>query len=210
MHLAPRPGTNLALMNALLHEIIANDWIDHDYIDEHVVGFEQLAQLVENYSTGACREICDVPAAQIREAARILGQAERLLSTVLQGFYQSHQRHGGCRAGQLTSTWSAACWANPVRIYQMNGQPTAQNTRECGADGDLPGFRNWNNPNHVKDLARCGNVEPERIPSYSAPTHLMQMLRYVEEGSIAQLWVTGPNPAVSLPELARIRAVSQR
>lgn len=92
-------------------------------------------------------------------------------------------------------------------IYQMNGQPTAQNTRECGADGDLPGFRNWNNPNHVKDLARVWNVDPERIPSYSAPTHLMQMLRYVEEGSISQLWVTGTNPAVSLPELARIRAL---
>ena len=31
-------------------------------------------------------------------------------------------------------------------IYQMNGQPTAQNTRETGANGDLPGFRNWENP----------------------------------------------------------------
>lgn len=89
----------------------------------------------------------------------------------------------------------------------MNGQPTAQNTRECGADGDLPGFRNWNNPNHVADLAQVWNVEPEMIPSYSAPTHLMQMLRYAEDGSIQQLWVSGTNPAVSLPELARIRAL---
>ena len=35
----------------------------------------------------------------------------------------------------------------------MNGQPTAQNNRECGADGDLPGFRNWDNPDHVAELA---------------------------------------------------------
>ena len=38
-------------------------------------------------------------------------------------------------------------------ILQMNGQPTAQNTRECGADGDLPGFRNWENPEHIAELA---------------------------------------------------------
>lgn len=73
VHLAPRPGTNVALMNALLHEIIGNDWIDHDYIDEHVVGYEQLAQLVKNYPPERAAEICDIPADQIRQAARILG-----------------------------------------------------------------------------------------------------------------------------------------
>src|SRR5699024_12599435 len=91
-------------------------------------------------------------------------------------------------------------------ILQMNGQPTAQNTRECGANGDLPGFRNWSNPNHVADLARVWNVEPSSIPSYSPPTHAMQMLRYVADGSIRQLWASGPKPAVPLPELERVRS----
>ena len=36
----------------------------------------------------------------------------------------------------------------------MNGQPTAQNTRECGANGDLPAFRNWANDEHVAELRR--------------------------------------------------------
>ena len=53
-------------------------------------------------------------------------------------------------------------------ILQMNGQPTAQNTRECGADGDLPGFRNWDNDGHVADLARVWNVDPMQIPHYGA------------------------------------------
>ena len=92
-------------------------------------------------------------------------------------------------------------------ILQMNGQPTAQNTRECGADGDLPGFRNWSNDAHVADLARIWNVDPMDIPHYAPPTHAMQMFRYAEEGSIRLLWVSGTNPAVSLPELARIRSI---
>ena len=92
-------------------------------------------------------------------------------------------------------------------ILQMNGQPTAQNTRECGGDGDLPAFRNWSNDAHVKDLAKVWNVDPMQIPHYSPPTHVMQMMRYVEDGSIRMLWVNGTNPAVSLPELQRVRSI---
>lgn len=207
VHLAPKPGTNVALMNALLHEIIANDWIDRNYIDAYVVGFDALAKMVENYPPERAAEICDVPAEQIREAARILGHAERLLSTVLQGFYQSHQATAAAVQVNNLNLIRGMLGKPGCGIFQMNGQPTAQNTRECGADGDLPGFRNWHNPDHVADLARVWNIHTDDIPHYSAPTHLMQMMRYVEEGSIRQLWVSGTNPAVSLPELARIRAL---
>jgi anaerobic selenocysteine-containing dehydrogenase len=90
-------------------------------------------------------------------------------------------------------------------VLQMNGQPTAQNTRECGADGDLPGFRNWENPAHVAELAELWNVEPGTIPHWAPPTHAMQIFRYVEQGSIGLLWVSATNPAVSMPELSRMR-----
>jgi anaerobic selenocysteine-containing dehydrogenase len=92
-------------------------------------------------------------------------------------------------------------------VLQMNGQPTAQNTRECGANGDLPGFRNWENSRHIGELADLWNVEASQIPHYAPPTHAMQMFRYAEQGSIKFLWISGTNPAVSLPELARIRSI---
>ncbi len=53
-------------------------------------------------------------------------------------------------------------------ILQMNGQPTAQNTRECGADGDLPGFRNWDNPAHVEQLADALERRPDDHPALGA------------------------------------------
>ncbi len=95
-------------------------------------------------------------------------------------------------------------------LLQMNGQPTAENTRECGANGDLPGFRNWENDHHVAELAEIWNVQASDIPHYSAPTPAMQIFRYAEEGSIGMLWVSGTNPAVSLPELHRIRSILAR
>jgi anaerobic selenocysteine-containing dehydrogenase len=207
VHLAPRPGTNVMLMNALLHEILGNGWIDRDYIDAHTVGFDELEKQVEPYSPEVAAEVCDVPVEDIREAARILGTAERLLSTVLQGFYQAHQATAAAVQVNNLHVVRGMLGRPGCGILQMNGQPTAENTREAGANGDLPGFRNWSNDAHVAELARIWNIEQIRIPHYAPPTHAMAMMRYAEEGSIRFLWVIGTNPAVSLPELRRIREI---
>jgi anaerobic selenocysteine-containing dehydrogenase len=210
VHLAPRPGTNVALLNALLHEIIRTDRVDTAYVDAHTVGFEDLAKAVEPCTPRWAAGVCDLPAASIERAAELLGGAERLVSTVLQGVYQSHQATAA--AVQVNNLHLIrGMLGRPGRgLLQMNGQPSAQNTRECGADGDLPGFRNWQNEEHVADLAAVWNVRPEDIPHYAPPTHAMQIFRYAEQGSLSLLWITGTNPAVSLPELARIRSVLAR
>ena len=78
-------------MNAILHENIRNGWTDGDYIAAHTVGFDELSQRVSEFSPQHAAVICGVDSDDIRAAARVLGTAQRLLSTVLQGFYQSHQ-----------------------------------------------------------------------------------------------------------------------
>src|SRR3954451_3063689 len=85
VHLAPRPGTNVMLMNALLRELVVNDWVDHDYIAAHAVGYEELQKMVEPCTLERAGKVCDVPEEEIRAAARLIGTADRLLSTVLQG-----------------------------------------------------------------------------------------------------------------------------
>ena len=207
VHLAPKPGTNVALMNALLHEIIDNDWVDADYLDAHAVGYDELVTRVQDYPPESVAEICGVPAELLREAARIIGNAERLLSTVLQGFYQANQATAAAVQVNNVHIVRGMLGKPGCGVLQMNGQPTAQNTRECGADGDLAGFRNWSNDNHVAELAKIWNVDPMDIPHYAAPTHAMQMFRFAEEGSLRLMWVSGTNPAVSLPELARVRSI---
>src|SRR3954468_13305139 len=207
IHLAPVPGTNVMLMNAVLHELIANGWIDEEYVSAHAVGFEELASRVKDETTERAESVCDVPADDIRRAARLIGTAERLFSTVRQGFYQSNQATAAAVQVNNIHILRGMLGKPGCGLLQMNGQPTAQNTRECGADGDLPGFRNWDNDAHVADLARIWNVEQIRIPHYAPPTHAMQIFRYAEEGSIRFLWIIGTTPPVSLPELHRIRSI---
>jgi anaerobic selenocysteine-containing dehydrogenase len=207
VHLAPLPGTNVALMNGLLHQIIAHHWVDHDYIDAHTVGYEELAKRVAEFPPPRVADICRIDARRIQQAAEILGTTDRMLSTVLQGFYQSHQATAAAVQVNNVHLVRGLLGKPGCGILQMNGQPTAENTRECGADGDLAGFRNWSNDAHIEELARLWNVEKMQIPHYAPPTHAMQMFRYAEQGSLKMLWVSATNPAVSLPELARIRAI---
>jgi ferredoxin-nitrate reductase len=207
VHLAPKPGTNVAILNALLHEIIENDWVDHDFVERNTVGFDELAARVADCTPEWAHEICGVQASDIRAGAELLGSAERLLATVLQGVYQSHQASAAAVQVNNIVVVRGMLGRPGCGVLQMNGQPTAQNTRECGANGDLPGFRNWENDQHVEELAQIWNVDPMKIPHYGPPTPAMQIFRYAEQGSIKLLWISATNPAVSLPELHRIRSI---
>jgi anaerobic selenocysteine-containing dehydrogenase len=210
VHLPIRSGTNLALLNAIQHELVANGWIDREFVEAHTLGFDELADTVAAYTPERAAEICGVPADDIRAAARIVGQAERLVSTCLQGVYQSHQATASAVQVNNIHLLRGMIGKPGCAPFQMNGQPTAQNTRETGADGDRAGARNWQNEEHIEELARLWNVEPLQIPHWAPPTHIMEILRHAEEGSIAFLWIIGTNPAVSLPELGRVRRALQQ
>jgi anaerobic selenocysteine-containing dehydrogenase len=210
LHLAPRAGTNLALMNGLLREILRRGWYDEQYVAAHTAGFDELCRVVDGYPTERVAGICDLRAADITRAAELLGSATRLLSTVLQGFYQSNQATAAACAVNNLHLLRGMIGRPGAGIYQMNGQPTAQNTRETGADGDLPGLRNWDNEEHIRQLARLWNVAPDTIPHWAPPTHAMQIFRYAEQGSVKLLWISATNPAVSLPDLARVRRILSR
>lgn len=123
VHLPIRGGTNVALLNGIQHELIANGWTDRGFVDTHTIGYEKLAQTAERYPPERVAEICGVPAADIREAARIIGTGRRVVSGCLQGVYQSHQ------------ATAAACQLNNIAllrgmigrpgctVFQMNGRP---------------------------------------------------------------------------------------
>ena len=207
VHLAPRVGTNMALVNGLIHELFAHGWVDDEWVATHTIGVEDLRTTVHAYPPDVVAGICGIDAEDLRRAARIFGESEAVLSTVLQGFYQSHQATAASVGVNNLHLLRGQIGRPGSGVLQMNGQPTAQNNRECGADGDMPGFRNWNNVDHIHELANLWNVDPLIIPHWSPPTHAMQIFSYAETGSIGFLWISATNPAVSMPESARIRRI---
>jgi ferredoxin-nitrate reductase len=205
VHLAPKIGTNMAVLNGIQHLMFKNGWINEKWVSEHTIGLESLRDIVSKYNPQMVEEITGIPAADLEKAAQIIGTTTSLLSTALQGVYQSNQ------------ATASACQINNINllrgligkpgsgIYQMNGQPTAQNNREAGCDGEFPGFRNHQNKTHMQELADIWNIELEKIPHWNEPTHVQNMLTYIEQGSIKMFWINGTNPLVSLPNLPRTR-----
>jgi anaerobic selenocysteine-containing dehydrogenase len=72
-HVQLLPGTDAALALAMMHELIANDWLDHDYIARHTLGWEGLRERAMRWTPERASAVCGVPAAQIRSLARDWG-----------------------------------------------------------------------------------------------------------------------------------------
>ncbi|GAA5977989.1 hypothetical protein JCM11641_004350 [Rhodosporidiobolus odoratus] len=206
IHLAVRTGANLALLNGLMKIILDNEeYHDADWIQKHTIGIDELKETVKDYDVERVSELTDVPVDLIQRAAESLGKSKRLVSTCLQGVYQSNQATASACAVNNINLVKGAIGKKGAAVFQFNGQPTAQNNRECGCDGEFPGFRNPSNPDHMQDLADHWNVDVKTIPHWGQPTHIMNLLKFIENGSVKMFWISGTNPAVSMPELARVR-----
>jgi ferredoxin-nitrate reductase len=210
VHLMPKPGTNVAVLNGILKQVIKNGQIDSEFINRCTVGFAELEKNLSKWTPDLVEKVTNIPAKQLMAAADILGSAPSLISTALQGVFQSNQATAAAIQINNLQLIRGLIGKPGSGVFQMNGQPTAQNTRECGANGDMPAFRNWHNKAHVEELAAIWNVKPEMIPHWQPSTHAMQIFRYAEQGSLKMLWISGTNPAVSLPELSRIRKIIQK
>jgi len=210
VHLAIKGGTNLPLLNAIQRQLFEQGWVDEAFVESSTVGRDELEAAVAPWTPERAATVCEVGADEIRRAAELIGRSERLVSTVLQGVYQSHLATSSAIQVNNINLLRGAIGRPGATVFQMNGQPTAQNTRETGANGDFPGMRNWANPDHVKELATLWNVDELTIPHWGPPTHVMQIMRYAEEGSVRFLWVSATNPSVTLPELRRIRSILQQ
>jgi len=210
IHLKLKSGTNVALLNGLQHLLIKNEQYDKEWTAKHTVGFDKLAETLKDCTPEWTSKITGIPAETIIAAANMIGSVDRLMCTALQGVYQSN------------GATAAACQINNIALFrgmigkpgggvlQMNGQPTAQNNRECGCDGEFPGFRNPQNPRHMKELAEHWNIDVDRLPHWNQTTHAAQMLNYLESGSMGMFWISGTNPAVSLQNSERIRQIFTR
>ena len=100
-HIALRPGTDAALALALMHELVVHDWLDHDYIARHTLGWEApgggLRARALAWSPERAAEVCGVPAEQIRALARDWGRCfvEKQPAAIRLNYGMQRVRGGG-------------------------------------------------------------------------------------------------------------------
>ncbi|MGH9286872.1 MAG: molybdopterin-containing oxidoreductase family protein [Acidimicrobiales bacterium] len=88
----PLPGTDVALMLGLMHVLVREDLIDHDYVDQHTVGFERLAERVHDWSPARVAQVCGLDADEVERLGRAYGTTTPAFIRTLIG--AEHQEHG--------------------------------------------------------------------------------------------------------------------
>jgi anaerobic selenocysteine-containing dehydrogenase len=86
--------------------------------------------------------------------------------------------------------------------FQFAGQPSSMNTRETGADGEYPAYRNWEDRDHMEDLAQRWSVPVELLGK--KPVSASEIFEMVESGAVRVLWTIGTNPAVSMTDRRKL------
>ena len=204
LHLALKPGTDIALYNAMLHVLLAENLVDRDYIAAHTEGFAALEAIAADYSPAVAAQICGIPAEDIVQAARWFGLSKASLSLWCQGLNQS--RHGSHNNAALIHLHLATGHigrpgAGP---FSLTGQPNAMGGREVGGMANLlSAHRDLGNAEHRAEVARFWGV-PE-VPAKPGLT-AVQLFEAVGRGEVKALWIACTNPAHSLPDQARVRA----
>jgi formate dehydrogenase alpha subunit len=202
LFLRHRPGTDIALLNGLMHVIVREGWADQEFIDGRTEGFADLREVVDRYPPEVASEITGVPAPDIERAARLL--AENRPGALLYSMGITQHTVGvanvvSCANLQmlLGNMGIPGGGVNPLR-----GQSNVQGACDMGALPNVySGYqRVTDDAARAKFSAAWGVSLPDR-----AGLTVTEMLAAAEAGRVRCLYVIGENPMVSDPDLNHVR-----
>lgn len=203
--LQPRLGTDVALLNGMVREVIANNWIDHHFIESRVEGgmqaFLELKNLVEKYTPDETQKITGVPAEKIKQAARIYATAKTAM--VATGMGMSQQVTGTHNVFSLLNLilitgkiGKEQCGIDPPR-----GQNNVQGATDVGCHPAMyPGYIPVTNADNRRKVAQVWGVPFESLSEKPGLT-TVEIIQAAHEGMVKGLYIMGENPMISDPNL---------
>jgi anaerobic selenocysteine-containing dehydrogenase len=197
-HLAIRARSDIALLNGIIHILVAEDLLDLDYVLAHCDGFDELREHVSTCTPAKTAAACGITVQQLQETARAIGNAKAATLAWTMGVNHSVQ---GAETSALIVTLAAITGnmgkpgASP---FSITGQCNAMGTRETGFTASMPGYRAYDNANDRAELARLWNIDESRLPTERGRAY-PDIISGITEGRIKAVWIIGTNPVVSFP-----------
>ncbi|MEP9410770.1 MAG: molybdopterin-dependent oxidoreductase [Candidatus Brocadia sp.] len=199
IHLQIRPGTDVALNNAIAHILLKEGLINKGFLESYTSGFGDLKEAVEKYSPLRVAQITGCSVKQIHEAALVIGKAKAMLTFWFQGYNQSPQavfKNNTLHNLSLLTGNFCRPGAGPLSI---TGEANTMGCRWVGALAHLlPGMRMVANPAHRQEVAKFWNVPVEKIQPTPGRS-IIDIIHGLHSGEVRALWVMSSNPAASLP-----------
>jgi NADPH-dependent sulfite reductase flavoprotein alpha-component len=198
-----RPGTDLALLNGLLHLLHENGHTDPGFIAAHTEGWEAMPAFLADYAPASVAGITGIPEQDIREAARLIGEASESgewTSCWTMGLNQS--AHGTWNTNALVNlhlATGAICRPGSGPL-SLTGQPNAMGGREMGYMGPgLPGQRSVLVDEERAFVEELWGLAPDTLRKDGVGQGTVEMFQKMAAGEIRACWIVCTNPVASVP-----------
>ncbi|MBE9032036.1 nitrate reductase [filamentous cyanobacterium LEGE 11480] len=210
LHLQIQPGTDIDLMNGIAHLLVKWGKLDQTFITNHTTGFEQVQEIVTSYTPDKVAERCGITAAEVELAAQYWGESDRVLSMWSMGMNQSSEGTAKVRTLINLHLMTGQIGKPGAGPFSLTGQPNAMGGREAGGLAHLlPGYRFVANAQHRQAVEEFWRLPAGRISDKPGLT-VWDMVEAMETGNLGIFWVAATNPAVSLPDIDRVKAALRK
>ena len=198
--LRPRPGTDVALLNAMARVILDEGLADEDFVRDRTEGFEEWRTVVDKYNLEHAERITGVPASDIADAARMYAMPPFSGSCLIWGMGITQHTNGTANAhGLLNLALVAGQMGKPGSgISPLRGQNNVQGCGDAGClPNSFPGYQTIGESTVAKFEAGWGN---HKLPAGKGLV-VTDMVEAALAGRIKAMYITGENPLLSEPDL---------
>jgi formate dehydrogenase major subunit len=200
-----KPDTDVALLNAMMHVIVAENLVDADFIASRTIGYDELKANVADYSPEKMAPICGIPAQDIKEVARMYATSKG--SMILWGMGVSQHVHGTDNARCLIALalMTGQIGRPGTGLHPLRGQNNVQGASDAGLIPMMyPDYQ------HVSNAATRASFEKAwKVPAGSLDETpgltVVEVMHAIKHGDIRGMYVMGENPAMSDPDANHAR-----
>ena len=202
LHLAQRPGSDVALINAMMNVIINENLHDKEFIEERTESFADLAEAVKDFTPEKAEKITTVPADMIRQAARIYATSSTASIIYSMGITQHTTGTDNVLSLANLAMLTGNIGKESTGVNPLRGQNNVQGACDLGALPNVyPGYQSVEDPaiREKFENAWCTKLSPTKGLT------IVEIMHAIESGDIKALYIMGENPALSDPNLNRTR-----
>jgi len=202
LHIAQKPGTDVALINAMMNVIIDEKLLDSDFINDRTEAFADLAETVKNFTPEMAAEITTIPADKIRQAARTYARASTASIIYSMGITQHTTGTDNVLSLANLSMLTGNVGFESTGVNPLRGQNNVQGACDLGALPNVyPGYQSVED----SDIRAKFETAWGKELSPNKGLTVVEMMHAIEQGKIKALYMMGENPALSDPNLNRTR-----
>jgi formate dehydrogenase major subunit len=198
-----RPDTDVALLNAMLHTIVEEELVDHDFVARRTHGYDDLVRGLRPYSPEAMQHLCGIPADTIRAAARLYATSQA--SMIFWGMGISQHIHGTDNARCLIALAliTGQVGRRGTGLHPLRGQNNVQGASDMGLIPMFyPDYRSVEDPQARAFFAELWG-SPDLDPARGLT--VVEIMNAAKRRDIRGMYIMGENPAMSDPDVQHAR-----